>query len=66
MQTSRYQVAFAATGTLSLVAAALLVWLFITEPVALAHAASGEDVSAIADAIGRALLQGIEALSRYF
>jgi len=65
MQTSRYHVAFAATGTLSFLAASLLVWLFITEPVALAHAASGEDVSELADAVGRALLKGLVALARY-
>lgn len=65
MRTGRYQIAIAITGATTLVAAALLVWLFLTEPVALATAVSGEDISELASAVGKAILSGLRTLAHY-
>jgi hypothetical protein len=65
MEMSRYSLAMAIAGTTTLVVASLLVWLLLTEPVALATAVNDHDLTDLALAIGRALADGIRAIAEY-
>lgn len=65
MRTGQYQIVIGIAGATTLAAAALLVWLFLTEPVALASAISGEDLSELAGAVGQAILSGLRTLVYY-
>jgi len=46
-------------------AASMLVWLLLTEPVALATAVGDHDLSALAQAVGHALAATFKAIVRY-
>lgn len=65
MEMSRTSLAMAIAGTTTLVVASMLVWLLLTEPVALATAVNDHDMTEIALAIGRALADGIRAIAEY-
>jgi hypothetical protein len=65
MQISRYSVAMAVAVSVTLVVSALLVWLLVTEPVALATAVTTRDVGSLATALGKVLVAGIKELLRY-
>jgi hypothetical protein len=65
MELSRYSVAMAVTGTFTVLVASLLVWLLVTEPVALATAVHDQDLTRLAEAIGQALVAGFKALVEY-
>jgi hypothetical protein len=45
--------------------ASLLVWLLVTEPVALATAVHEHDLTQLAEAIGQAIVAGVKALVEY-
>ena len=65
MEMSRYSIAMAVAGSMTLVVASLLVWLLVTEPVALATAVHDHDLTELAEAIGQALVAGVKALVEY-
>lgn len=65
MEMSRYSLAMAIAGTTTLVIASLIVWLVVTEPVALATALDQQDLTDLARAIGKALAAGLKALAEY-
>lgn len=65
MEMSRYSLAMALAGTLTLMVASLIVWLVVTEPVALATALNDQDLTDLAKAIGRALAAGLRAIAEY-
>jgi hypothetical protein len=65
MEMSRYSIAMALAGSVTLVVASLLVWLLVTEPVALATAVHEHDLTELAEAIGQALVAGFQALVEY-
>ena len=65
MEMTRYSLAMAIAGTLTLVVASMIVWLVVTEPVALATALNERDLTDLAQAIGRALAAGLKAIAEY-
>lgn len=65
MRTASYQTSMLVTGVATLVAATMLVWLFLTEPVALASAVADQDLSELARAVGRAIRSSLETIVRY-
>lgn len=65
MEMSRYSIAMALAGSVTLVVASVLVWLLFTEPVALATAVHEHDLTELAEAIGQALVAGFKALVEY-
>ncbi len=65
MEMSRYSLAMALAGTMTVMVASLLVWLVVTEPVALATALNEHDLADLAHAIGRALAAGLRAIAEY-
>ena len=65
MEMSRYSLAMAVAGTLTVVLASMLVWLLVTEPVALATAVHDHDLTQLAEAISQALVAGLKALVEY-
>lgn len=65
MEMTRYSLAMAIAGTLTVLVASVLVWLMVTEPVALATAVNEHDLADLAVAIGRALAAGLRALVEY-
>ena len=65
MEMSRYSIAMALAGSVTLVVASILVWLLVTEPVALATAVHEHDLTELAEAIGQALVAGFQALVEY-
>jgi hypothetical protein len=65
MELSRYSVAMAVTGTFTVLMASLLVWLLVTEPVALATAVHEHDLTQLAEAIGQAIVAGVKVLVEY-
>ena len=65
MEMSRYSLAMALAGTLTLMVASLILWLVVTEPVALATALNDQDLTDLAQAIGRALAAGLRAIAEY-
>ena len=65
MELSRYSLALTITGMLTVLVASMLVWLLLTEPVALATAVSDHDLTALAQAVGHALAATFKAIARY-
>ena len=65
MELSRYSIAMAIAGTATVLVASLLVWLLVTEPVALATAVHDHDLTQLAEAIGQALAAGFRAIVEY-
>ena len=65
MELGRYSLAITITGTLTVLAASMLVWLLLTEPVALATAVGDHDLTALAQAVGHALAATFKAIVRY-
>jgi hypothetical protein len=65
MEMSRYSMAMAIAGTVTLLVASLIVWLLVTEPVALATAVNEHELTDLAYAVGRALVAGFQALIEY-
>jgi hypothetical protein len=65
MEMSRYSFAMALAGSVTLVVASMLVWLLVTEPVALATAVHDHDLTELAEALGQALAAGFRALVEY-
>ncbi len=65
MEMSRYSLAMAIAGTMTVMVASVLLWLVVTEPVALATALNEQDVADLAHAIGRALVAGFRAIAEY-
>ena len=65
MEMTRYSLAMAMAGTLTVLVASLIVWLVVTEPVALATALNERDLTDLAQAIGRALAAGLKAIAEY-
>jgi hypothetical protein len=65
MELGRYSLAVAITTVVTVLIASALIWLLVSEPVALATAVNDGDVTALARAVGSALLAGLQALARY-
>ena len=65
MEISRYSLAMAIAGSLTLMVASLIVWLVVAEPVALATALNEHQLTDLAYAIGRALVAGFKAIVEY-
>ena len=65
MELGRYSLAISITAAITVLIAFTLIWLVVSEPVALATAVNDGDVTALAKAVGSALLAGIQALARY-
>jgi hypothetical protein len=65
MDLGRYSLAMAITTVVTVVVACTLIWLLVSEPVALATAVNDGDVTALAKAVGSALMAGLQALARY-
>jgi len=65
MEFSRYSLAMAITTMVTVLIACTLIWLVVSEPVALATAVNDGDVTALAKAVGSVLLAGLQALARY-
>lgn len=65
MELGRYSLAMAITTVVTVLVACTLIWLLVSEPVALATAVNDGDVTALAKAVGSALIAGLQALARY-
>ena len=65
MDLGRYSLAMAITTVVTVLVACSLIWLLVSEPVALATAVNDGDVTALAKAVGSALLAGLQALAQY-
>ncbi len=65
MELSRYSLAITITSAFTVLAASVLIWLLIAEPVALATAIGDHDLSALAQALGHALAATFKAIARY-
>ena len=65
MDLGRYSLAMAITAVVTALIACTLIWLVVSEPVALATAVNDGDVTALAKAVGNALMAGLRALARY-
>lgn len=65
MELSRYSLAITITSAFTVFAASVLIWLLISEPVALATAIGDHDLSALAQALGHALAATFKAIARY-
>jgi hypothetical protein len=65
MELGRYSLAMAITTVVTVLVACTLIWLLVSEPVALATAVNDGDVTALAKAFGSALIAGLQALARY-
>jgi hypothetical protein len=65
MDLGRYSLAMAITTVFTVLVACTLIWLLVSEPVALATAVNDGDVTALAKAVGSALMAGLQALARY-
>jgi hypothetical protein len=65
MDFGRYSLPLTIAAITTIVAASVLIWLLLYEPVALAGAVEQGDVTVVAEALGRALFRGIKALARY-
>jgi hypothetical protein len=65
MDLGRYSLAVAITTVITVLIACTLIWLVVSEPVALATAVNEGDVTALAKALGSALLAGLQALATY-
>lgn len=65
MELSRFSLAITITSAFTVVAASVLIWLLIAEPVALATAIGNHDLSVLAQAVGHALAATFKALAKY-
>jgi uncharacterized membrane-anchored protein len=65
MELTRYSLAVAITAGLTVLVASMLIWLVVSEPVALATAVGDRDLTALAEAIGKAIVAGFHTLARY-
>jgi hypothetical protein len=65
MDLGRYSLAMAITTVATVLVACTLIWLLVSEPVALATAVNDGDMTALAKAVGSAVLAGLQALARY-
>lgn len=66
MDLGRYSLTMAITTVaVTVLVACSLIWLLVSEPVALATAVNDGDVTALAKAVGSALLAGLQALAQY-
>jgi hypothetical protein len=66
MDVGRLSLPLAVAGLATLVAASVLIWMLLNEPVALADAIEHGDLTVAVEALGRALVSGLEVLFRYF
>ena len=65
MELGRFSLSLTIAGIGTLTIAAMLIWLLLYEPVALARALDQGDLSVVAQALGTALLKTVAALFRY-
>lgn len=65
MTLERMSLPLTIAGLATFVAASVLIWLLLYEPVALAGAVEHGEISLVAEAIGRALINGLQVLVRY-
>jgi hypothetical protein len=65
MELSRYSLAIAVSGAVTVLVASVLIWLLLAEPVALATAVNDHDITALAQAVGHALAATFKVLVRY-
>jgi hypothetical protein len=65
MELSRYSLAVAITATLTVLTASMIIWLLVSEPVALATAVGERDLGALAAAVGKALVAGLKVIAKY-
>lgn len=65
MEMTRYSLAMAVAGSMTALVASLLVWLMVTEPVALATALDQHELADLAYAVGRALVAGLKVIAEY-
>jgi hypothetical protein len=65
MEQGRFPLSLTIAGIVTLVFASTLIWLLLYAPVALAGAVEQGDLTAVAEAIGTALLNTVAALVRY-
>jgi hypothetical protein len=65
MDLGRYSLPLTIAAVSTLLAASLLIWLVLYEPVAIAGALEQRDVRVVAEALGQALYTGLKAIIRY-
>jgi len=65
MDFGRYSLPLTVAAVSTLVAASVLIWLVLYEPVALAGAIEQRDVRVVAEAFGEAFFNGLKLLVRY-
>jgi hypothetical protein len=65
MDLGRYSLPLTIAAGATLVAASLLIWLVLYEPVAIAGAIDQRDVTVVAEALGRAFYAGLRTLISY-
>jgi hypothetical protein len=65
MELSRYSLAIAVSGAVTVLVASMLIWLLLAEPVALATAVNDHDLTSLATAVGHALAATFKVLLRY-
>ena len=65
MELGRFSLSLTIAGIGTLTIAAMLIWLLLYEPVALAGALDQGDLSVVAQALGTALLKTVAALFQY-
>ena len=65
MELGRMSLPLTIAGLATLAVASTLIWLLLYEPVALAGAVNDGDITAVAQAIGSALVKTLAALVRY-
>jgi hypothetical protein len=65
MDLGRYSLPLTIAAVSTLLAASLLIWLVLYEPVAIAGALEQRDVRVVAEALGQALYTGLRAIIRY-
>jgi hypothetical protein len=65
MELGRFSLSLTIAGIGTLTIAAMLIWLLLYEPVALAGALDQGDLSVVAQALGTALLKTVTALFWY-
>ena len=65
MELGRFSLSLTIAGIVTLIFASTLIWLLLYAPVALAGAVDHGDLSAVAQAIGTALLKTVAALVKY-
>lgn len=66
MDVGRLSLPLTVAGVATIVAASVLIWMLLNEPVALADAIEHGDLTVAVEALGRALISGLKVLFRYF